>query len=299
MRYLVVLFLFASTFKTSQAQDFRCTVTINSDQIQLTDKGIFLKLENAMREFMNTRKWSTDKILDNERIDCSITLIVSEFSLPGTFKGTAQIQSRRPIFGSNYNSQILNFSDENWLFTYNEFQPIDFAEGQNLGNLGCLLGYYANIILGLDCDSYALESGKPYFIKAQNIVNVCQTTGSPGWTSNENKSARNRFSLIDNIFNIRFQPLRKAYYMYHRQGLDEMGGNMESGREQIIKSLYEVQKVFKIAPNSIFLKSFFDAKADELINILKGLSSTADKQKMIDLLSQIDVANLNKYQKIL
>ena len=120
-----------------------------------------------------------------------------------------------------------------------------------------------------------------------------------GWSQIENKSTRNRYALIDNIFNPRFQPLRKAYYQYHRMGLDLMSKNVEEGRDNIQKCLTEVQKVFKISPNSIYLKTFFDAKSDELVNIFKGLTSNADKQKIIDLLSQIDIANINKYQKIL
>jgi len=293
--FWVLLFLGVA----AKAQDFKCTVTVNADQVQLTDKSIFKKLENSIREFMNNRKWATDKIQDNERIDCTITIVVNEFTLPGSFRATAQIQSRRPVYGSNYNSQIFNFNDENWVFNYTEFQPMDYFDGQNLSNLTSLLAYYAYMILGVDYDTYAAEGGKPYFTKAQNIVNLCQTSPEPGWKSNENKSTRNRYSLIDNIFNPRFQPLRKVYYQYHRLGLDIMSKNTEEGRDNIQKYLAEVQKVFKIAPNSIYLKTFFDAKSDELVNIFKGLSSNADKQKIIDLLSQIDIANINKYQKIL
>ena len=78
-----------------------------------------------------------------------------------------------------------------------------------------------------------------------------------------------------------------------------MNKNAEEGRENISKCLLEIQKVFKLSPNSIYLKTFFDAKADELVNIFKGLTSNAEKQKIVDLLSQIDIANINKYQKIL
>jgi hypothetical protein len=281
------------------AQDFRCTVSVNADQIQLTDKSIFKKLENSIREFMNNRKWSADKVQDNERIDCTITIVVSEFAQPGSFKATAQIQSRRTVYGSNYNSQVFNFSDENWFFNYNEFQPLEYFDGQNLSNLTSLLAYYSYVILGLDYDTFSPEGGKPYFSKAQNIVNLCQNSNEPGWKANENKSTRNRFALIDNIFNPRFQPLRKVYYNYHRLGLDMMSKNVEEARATIVKTLQEVQKVYKLAPNSIFLKTFFDAKSDEMVNIFKGLPTNAEKQKVIDILSQIDFANANKYQKIL
>lgn len=284
---------------TLQAQDFRCSVQIIADQVTLSDKSIFKKLENAMREFMNNRKWSTDKVLDNERIDCSITLTIDKFALPGYIEATAQIQSRRTVYGTNYSTQIFNFNDQNWMFSFNEFQQMDYYEGQNIYNLTSMMAYYAYIILGIDYDSFSPMGGTPYFTKAQNLVNVCQVTGEPGWKPNESKGNRNRFALIDNIFSPRFQPLRQAYYLYHRQGLDLMSKKVEDGRNNISKSLLEVQKVFKIAPNSIYLKTFFDAKSDEMINIYKGLPSNAEKQKMVDLLSQIDIANSNRYQNIL
>jgi hypothetical protein len=299
MKHSVSTLLLLCTIVAAQAQDLRCTIQVNADQIQLSDKTIFRKLENALREFMNNRKWSNDKVQDNERIDCNILITVNEFSLPGTYKAQAQIQARRTVYNSNYSTQIFNFNDENWFFVYNEFQPMEYSEGQNISNLTSMLAYYAYIILGMDYDSFAPDGGTPYFTKAQNIVNICQSAGEPGWKANENRGTRNRFALIDNIFNPRFQPLRKATYQYHRLGLDMMHKSVEEGRDNITKSLLEVQKVFKIAPNSIFLKAFFDAKADELINIYKGLPSQPEKQKMVELLSSIDIANTSRYQNIL
>ncbi|MBP6301757.1 MAG: DUF4835 family protein [Bacteroidia bacterium] len=298
-RNLCLILLAVCTIFQAQAQDLRCNIQINADQIQLSDKTIFRKLENALREFMNNRKWTNDKVQDNERIDCNILITVNEFALPGTFKANAQIQSRRTTFNSNYSTQVLNFNDENWYFVYSEFQPLEYSEGQNISNLTSLLAYYAYIIIGMDYDTYALEGGTPHFTKAQNIVNICQAANEPGWKSNESKGSRNRFALMENIFNPRFAPMRKALYTYHRNGLDLMHKNVEEGRDNISKSLIEIQKVFKIAPNSIFLKAFFDAKADELINIYKGLPSQPEKQKMVEFLSSIDIANINRYQNIL
>jgi hypothetical protein len=42
---------------------------------------------------------------------------------------------------------------------------------------------------------------------------------------------------------------------------------------------------------------FFEAKSDELVNIYKNAPAT-EKPKAIDLLSEINVSNISKYEKI-
>ena len=73
--------------------------------------------------------------------------------------------------------------------------------------------------------------------------------------------------------------------------------DQETARKAIFASLEQVQKVFKIAPNTAMLIVFFEAKSDELVNIYKGATPT-EKSKAIELLNEINVANINKYEKI-
>jgi hypothetical protein len=66
-----------------------------------------------------------------------------------------------------------------------------------------------------------------------------------------------------------------------------------------MQSLDLAKKVFDALPGSFNMQIFFLAKADELVLLLSQLELPADKQKMVDLLNQLDPGNTTKYNKIL
>ncbi|MBW7844530.1 MAG: DUF4835 family protein [Bacteroidia bacterium] len=280
------------------AQEISCKTIILDNQIQLTDKKIFRTLEQAISEFVNNIKWTNDQFQPNERIELTIQFIPTKYEpTENYFEGSAQIICQRPTYGSTYTTPTLNFLDEDWKFTFAEFQRMDYNENSFTSNLVALVSFYVNYAIGLDYDSFSPMAGTPYFNKALTIANSAQSSdGSSGWKPFQ-KSLRTRYNLIDNILNSRFESIRQAYYKYHREGMDEMYKDPETGRKAIFESLELIQKIFKVAPNSTMLVLFFEAKSDELVNIYKGASPT-EKSKAIDLLSEINIANINKYEKI-
>ena len=282
---------------SSYSQELLCSVKVLDNQIQLTDKRIFRTLEVVIAEFMNNTKWTSEKVLPNERIECNIQILLKSYDVQtNQFQGSMQVQSSRPIFGTSYNSVTFNFLDENIDFNFIEFQPMNFNENSFSSNLTSLLAFYANYIIGLDFDSFGLLGGTAYFQKALQVANNAQPTGISGWQPFE-RNLRSRYNLIDNILNERFSPIREAYYKYHRQGLDIMNKTPEQARKNIYESLLLVQKIFKIAPNTVMLIVFFEAKSDELVNIYKNAPAT-EKPKVIELLSAINIGNISKYEKI-
>lgn len=282
----------------AHAQDVNCKVIILDNQIQLSDKRIFRSLEQSIADFVNTYKWTNDKIQPNERIELTIQLIPDKYDQASNFfEASAQIICQRPVFGATYTSNTLNILDEDWKFTYAEFQRMDFNENGFTTNLTSLIGFYVYYALGLDYDSFGPLGGTPFFNKALQIANAAQSSdGSSGWKP-FTRTLRTRYNLIENVLNERFAPVREAYYKYHRQGLDLMYKDQETARKNILASLELVKKVFKVAPNSALLIVFFEAKSDELVNIFKG-ATPSEKSKAIELLSEINIANLNKYEKI-
>ena len=279
------------------SQDLNCKVTILDNSIQLTDKRIFRTLESVLSEFMNTTKWSTDKIQSSERIECTIQIVLTAYDQPtGHFIGSGQVQCVRPIYGTSYNSVLFNFMDDSWEFDYTEFQRLDFNENSYSANLTSLMGFYAYYILGLDYDSFGMLGGTPYFNKALNVVSNAQQSGLTGWKPFE-KAMRSRYNLIDNILSEQFKPIRETYYKYHRQGLDIMIKNPEDARKNIYSCLELVQKVYKTSPNTAVLQMFFEAKSDELVNIYKN-AGASEKPKVIALLNEINITNTNKWDKI-
>lgn len=298
MRKLILFGVFILFILQAKSQDVNCKTIILDNQIQLSDKRIFRSLEQAISEFVNNTKWTSDRIQPNERIELTIQFIPSRYDIQGNFmEGSAQIICQRPVFGSTYTSNTFNFLDEDWKFNYVEFQRMEFNENSFTSNLTSLIAFYVNYAIGLDYDSFSLLGGTPFFNKALQIANAAQSSdGSSGWKPFQ-KSIRTRYNLIDNVLNGRFEPIRQAYYKYHREGLDLMYKEPETARKAIYASLEQVKKVFIIAPNTAMLLVFFEAKSDELVNIYKGATPT-EKGKAIELLNEINVANINKYEKI-
>ena len=297
MRKLFSFLVLSVLTGAAVAQELLCTVTILDNQIQLSDKRIFRTLEQTLSNFMSTTKWTEEKYEPNERIECNIQIILTGYD-PKTnaYAGSAQVQSRRPVFGSGYNTLVFNINDENWSFTFSEFEPLLFNENSFTSNLVALMSFYAYYIIGIDFETFAPMGGTPYFNKALQIANNAQPNAGAGWQPFE-RNIRSRYNLIDNIINERFKPLRDAYYKYHREGLDMMTKDPEKARKAIVSSLELVQKVFKIAPNTVLLLVFFESKSDELVQIFKGAPQN-EKPKVLSLLNEINIANANKYEKI-
>ncbi len=292
-RFLTILLLVITT--VSQAQELNCTVSVISPAIQNTEKRIFETLQNDLREFMNSTAWTSDAFAIEERIECSILITITEKISGDKFKATMQIQSSRPAYMTSYNTVLLNVNDQDFVFNYVESQPIQFQENQHINNLSSVMAFYAYMIIGADYDSFSSKGGEPYFQKALQIVNNAQGESERGWKAFE--STKNRYWLIENMLNARYEGFREMSYKYHRQGLDLMQSDLESGRKAITECIEPLKKLRLDQPNSYLLTVFFTAKVDELINIFKEAFPDV-KTKVANDLMQADPANANKYQAI-
>jgi hypothetical protein len=280
-------------------QELRCNVQINSQKIQGTNRTIFQTLQTAIYEFMNNTAWTNHVYGFDERIECSIMLNITEQLGSDEFKGTLQVQSRRPVFNSSYNTTMLNFQDNNLHFRYREFDKIEFSENSHLSNLSSMLAFYAYIILGIDYDSFSMLGGTDYLLKAEKIVNNAQNAPERGWKAYEG-NRKNRYWMIENLLNSKYRPLREVLYRYHRLGLDQMSDKAVEGRAEIAECMATLQKVYREKPDPYLfaLQLFFDAKSDELVNIFSE-SFPSEKARIVNILTEIDNANAGKYQKIL
>ncbi len=295
LKYITLFFsIFAVNIALSQ--ELNCQVTVNSSQIQgTTEKQIFDQMQKSIYEFMNNTKWTKDNYTTNERIDCSILITVSSKLTSEDYKATIQIQSRRPIYKSSYPSPLVNYIDENFVFKYAQFQQLEFNINTYANNLTSVLAFYAYIIIANDYDTYSNLGGTEYFQKAQIIVSNAQSSGEVGWKSFE--SNKNRYWIIENALQPVFQPLRECMYQYHRLGLDIMYDKPDDGRKAILNSTDLLVKVYKDRPASFILELFFNAKADELVNIFsKGFPD--EKTKAVENLTKVNPTNSTKYFKI-
>jgi len=280
---------------SSFAQELRCNVSVVTPNIQGTNKKVFETLQTALSEFMNNQRW-TDKIYTpEERIECNFQINIKEVVSIDEFKGTVQVQARRPVFQSAYNTVLFNFQDQNFNFRYVEFEPIVFNPSVFESNLVGMMAFYAYVIIGLDEDAFAQNGGSATFQKAEALVSRAQNSRDQGWKSFEN--TRNRYWIVENMLNEYHKPLRDCMYRYHRLGLDRMVEKSEAARTEIVSALELLQKVYRQKPGSFLLYLFFNAKVDEIVNIFAE-SPSMEKGKIAALLSEIDPINSDKYNSL-
>lgn len=289
-----VLFIFFAI--SLSAQELNCTVAVNSQQVSGGgDKQIYETMRRQIYEFMNNRTWTNQKFKIEERIECSI-LITIQNRANDVFTGTINVQSRRPVFKTSYNSVMLNYRDKDFQFTYIENQPLDYVDNTFTSNLTSVLAFYAYLIIGLDFDSFQLNGGSEYLNKAQAIVTAAQSASEQGWKSFE--SQKNRYWLIENILNSNYRGIRQCNYNYHRLGLDMMTEEINKARTNITEGLKALKKAYQQKPGLYYVQVFMTAKSDEIVNIYSK-ADRMQKTEVISILKLIDPANASKYDKIL
>jgi hypothetical protein len=245
---------------------------------------------------MNNTRWTNDQFSNQERIECSMQINITERISNDEFKATIQIQSRRPVYKTSYFSPILSLNDENFQFRYIEFQTLEFNENSTNPNLTAVLAYYAYIIIGLDYDSFSPLGGTPYFQKAQSIVSNMQNSPEKGWKAFE--GTRNRYWLSENLNNPVFRPVRNLMYNYHRKGMDILSDKKDDAINIMAEAIEDLRPVFNDKPGNYLMQSMFFAKSDEFVNVF-GSGFPETKTRMINTLSEFDPANGTKYQGIL
>lgn len=300
MRALLIIVMALWSRFTSFGQELNCQVSIITDaklEVTSVEQEIFKQLEQTIYELMNNTQWTRDKFTVEERINCNLQLQIREIPSPGTFSGSLQVQTSRPVFNSSYNTTVFNFQDDDVTFSFARNAVLAYAPNQFRDNLTSILAFYAYFIIGMDYDTFSLKGGTKYFTEAQQIVSNAQTSGFSGWRSNE-KGKNNRYWLVDNVLQELFSPLRECNYEYHRKGLDGLYDDKVEARKNVSAALSKLIKVVSTRPNSLNLLNFVQAKSTELKNLYAD-AEPQEKSEIVNLLKRIDPANSSKYQEIL
>lgn len=293
MKKILFLVFVSLIWLTGYTQELNVRVQVNAPQVPNINKNNIELIQTTIRDFLNNNKWSNETYLPQERIECNVVITINAWDGSSGYKAEAQIQSSRPVFGTTYNSTLINYNDKDFDFNYNEGQPLDVSDQNYLTNLSSLLSYYAYTIIGLDKDSFSKLGGTPYFLKAQTVLNIAQASGNTGWKAYD--GLRNRYWLNENLLNRSFQDLRVFIYNYHVNVLDRMQESPSKAAKALLNFLPDLQQMDKQKLGSIFPNIYFAAKADELANLLLA-GNAQDRIPAYNLISDIDPANINKYE---
>lgn len=290
----IVIFSFLLLFGLTQAQELNCTVTFSTDQVGATNQQVFKTLKKSLTEFVNNTKWTEQTYKGAEKIECSFFFTITAYNAD-QFTGTLQVQASRPVYNSTYMSPILNINDKEINFNYIEFQNLTFNPNSFDSNLLSIMAFYANLIIGMDADTYALEGGSKSLESAQNIANLAQQSQIKGWSQSEKN--QNRYFIITDMLSPTFVSFRKTMYEYHLKAMDKMAENPKESKENIKSALKTLTEVSDSRPNSFLVRLFFDAKADEIVSIYTD-GPKIDVTEVINSLNRLSPTNSSKWGKI-
>lgn len=295
-RFLILVIGFIACIFPNKvnSQELNCEVEINADQVQATNKQVFSTLKDAINEYMNTNKFSNAQFSVNEKINCRLFFTIKEYN-DNTMVGDLQIQSSRPVYNSSYTTTLINFKDTKVEFTYQENEPLIFSENNMESNLTAILNFYAYLILAIDFDSFSPKGGEAFYERAQNIVQMAQSSGESGWKAFED--TKNRSAVLSAYTEPNTSIIRTLLYEYHRLGLDEMVLSPDKGRAKISSTLNYLKKIYDVAPMSVGLSMFKDAKLDELVNLYTKSSQT-ERDNAYEILSSLYPTENDRLNKI-
>jgi hypothetical protein len=289
---LLLLFCLCSVYV--EAQELNATVTIDAEQTGQPNAQVFRTLKDQLTELINETQWTNRTFTNQERIDCNFTLILQGFEST-SFSGSLQVQSSRTVFGSTYDSPVYNYNDRQFVFEYSEFQPLVFNINNFDSNLVSVLAYHVYTIIGLDADTFAPFGGDPYFAQARQIVNTAASSSFQGWKAVDGTQSRYRFN--DAVLSNVYQDFRQVMYDYHRTGLDLMSTNLKNGKTGVRDAVILLKKVNDRRPNSFLMRTFFDAKANEIQQIFSD-GPTIEITELVEVVKRIAPTKSDSWNKI-
>lgn len=291
----LILFLFCTvSVLTANSQELNCTVSIDAVQTGQPNLQIFKTLETQLREFVINTKWTDKEYKNQERIDCNMTLVVSEYD-GDTFTATLQIQSSRPVFDSTYDTPVYNYFDKQVTFSYKEFEPLTFNINSFESNIVSVVAFHVYTMLGLDADTFTLNGGEPYFDIAKQITNTAASSNFSGWKATDGNQSRYRYN--DALVSSVYREFHDAMYQYHREGMDVMATNPKQAKEKISDAINTLKGINDRRPNSFLVRTFFDAKSDEIQAVFSG-GPQVDVTKLIENLNRIAPTKRSNWAEI-
>lgn len=301
LRQTAVVMLMLLMAGVLRGQELKVNLMVNAQSVQGTNTSVFESLERDLKEFLNSTKWTDMVYAEAERIECNFALVVRSYSADGLMQCDLQVQASRPVYGTSYTTTLINVRDQNVNFHYQEFDRLEIDGSSYDNNLTAIMAYYCYLIIGCDLDSYSRKGGTPFFQQANQIVMTCQSKSDEnevaGWRAFESKGSRNRYALISNLTDSRYEKVRDFYYEYHRLALDNMAKNVVNGRAMISEGIEDLRALNRDYPGSAIVLTFLDSKNDELINIFKK-GTPDEKKKAVDSLTAMNPTQGTAYDAI-
>lgn len=296
MKNISLILITILSFNFSFSQEINGNIIINSESVNQTNNSVFINLENSISNFINNSVWSNKNYSELEKINLNILFSIISYS-NNNYVVNIEFQASRPVLNSSYSTPVFTFLEKNFQFEHIEFEPIIYKDNQFESNLSSLLAFYTNIIIGLDHNSYILNSGNNFYNVSKNILNYTNQNNIPGWNSSYNGGKLNKFWLIESLTSKDSTEFSDFVYNYHVNGLDLMYEDILSAKKNIASSISTLKPLKRRNPNSILVKIIFDSKSDEINDIFSG-GSFFDVSSVVSDLNYLSPFFSNKWNSI-
>lgn len=294
-KFIPALIMLMMTPTLLFAQEFNCSITVNDRQISATAYDYISELPTELSNYINRNRWTNDTFEPHERIICNIQILLTAVDSNFNFTSEVVFTIRRPVYDTNQQSLTLVLSDTNWRFNYPRGKSLIHDEMQ-FDDLVSFIDFYAYIMLGFDYDSFSELGGTPFFNRAQSVFELGQNSSVAGWGRSIG-AQRNRFGLITDIMNPAFEDLRKAFYRYHRLGLDQFTLDQEIARSHVLISLNSIRETKRVTTNNYLFDIFFSTKYTEITAIFTDADAET-RLEAYNILRDVDPAHTSEYEKL-
>ncbi|MDQ2772248.1 MAG: DUF4835 family protein, partial [Bacteroidota bacterium] len=237
----------------ARAQELLAEVRVSTENVTISDPTIVTQMQNDIRNLLNTQPWTNLTFRPEERIRLKMFIGITAIPQNGTYNTTMRLISTRPVYGTGYETNVVSIVDRSFNFNYTP-NTLAFSASSFTSNLASLVGFYANLVIGLDRDTFSLLGGTPYYEKARVIVNYSanqtQTNETDeGWRGS---GSRERHYILDNLVDPQLEAFRTGLYGYYRQGMDIFIEKPQEARASVMAALTGVQKAALIRPGTLF-----------------------------------------------
>ena len=295
IRRLTVLALVAVVFgPTVRAQELDCRVSVDFSALSGNEFAFLNDLEEEMERYLDGRSWTEDRFGERERINCNFSITFTEAQGLDRFTARIAVGSSRPIYGTPRTTPVFQIIDSQWQFQYNRGQPLIFNENR-YDALTSLLDFYAFMILGYDYDTFSELGGTRHFERARSIAELAQAQGDPGWLSIGDDQTRT--TLVRQLLDARYLPLRRAYFLYHLGGLDLFTRDQETAWQTGFSAIAGIYELFQEVSRKYSTDLFFAAKASELVQMFEDADDV--RNELYAMLIEMDPARSSEYDRLL
>ncbi len=280
-----------------RAQELNAQVRVSYPGLATSDRSVISRMEAAVKDFLNSTKWTNDVFETHERIKCNFQITLRQDNGDNNFIIDLSAMASRPVFNASYETPLLSIQEKEIPIHYDPFRNLENSKEIYIDNLSAVLTFYAYLIIFLDYESFGEESGEVHLVTLNNMLNNLPSAAK-GADDNWSPTARrknNRFYIIENLTNPRMKPFRKAFYKYHRFGLDQFYKDSNLARQEMTDALELIINADKSYPQTYLMQLFATAKSTEIMEIFKK-GTAKEKQTAINLMRQIDPANISIYE---